>query len=360
MQYERTQLDLYRGSFRVRGDVLEVHARLRGPRHPRRVLRRRDRAHHALRPAARRRRSRSSTGSRSIPRPTTSRRATRSSARSTRSSVELAERLAELRGAGQAARAPAARAAHPLRPRDAAARSATATASRTTRATSPAARPGEPPPTLLDYFPDDFLLVVDESHQTMPQVRGMYHGDRSRKQTLVDFGFRLPCALDNRPLTFEEFDAAHRPAHLRLGDAGAVASWSAAGGVVVEQVIRPDRPARSRDRGAAGAAARSTTCSAEIRQAIARRRARAGDHAHQAHGRGADAVPAELGLKVRYLHSDIETLERVRDHHRAAARRVRRAGRHQPAARGPRPARGVAGGDPRRRQGGLPAQRDRR
>src|SRR6266851_5228244 len=67
--------------------------------------------------------------------------------------------------------------------------------------------PGEPPPTLFDYFPDDFLLVIDESHQTIPQVRGMYFGDRSRKQTLVDFGFRLPSALDNRPLNFDEFDA---------------------------------------------------------------------------------------------------------------------------------------------------------
>src|SRR5881296_1869192 len=66
--------------------------------------------------------------------------------------------------------------------------------------------PGEAPPTLLDYVPQDFLLVIDESHQTVPQVRGMYHGDRSRKQTLVDFGFRMPSALDNRPLTFEEFE----------------------------------------------------------------------------------------------------------------------------------------------------------
>ena len=65
--------------------------------------------------------------------------------------------------------------------------------------------PGEPPYTLLDYFPEDFLLVVDESHVTMPQIGGMYRGDRSRKETLVDFGFRLPSALDNRPLNFEEF-----------------------------------------------------------------------------------------------------------------------------------------------------------
>ena len=71
------------------------------------------------------------------------------------------------------------------------------------------AAPGEPPPTLLDYFPKDFLLVVDESHVTLPQVRGMFHGDRSRKSVLVEYGFRLPSALDNRPLTYEEFRDAH-------------------------------------------------------------------------------------------------------------------------------------------------------
>jgi len=98
--------------------------------------------------------------------------------------------------------------------------------------------PGEPPPTLLDYFPDDFLCIIDESHVTVPQVGGMYHGDRSRKQTLVDFGFRLPSALDNRPLTFEEFEdrirqvvfvsATPRPYELAHCE-----------GEVVEQLIRP-------------------------------------------------------------------------------------------------------------------------
>ena len=71
--------------------------------------------------------------------------------------------------------------------------------------------PGQPPCTLLDYFPDDFLIIVDESHITLPQVRGMYAGDRSRKKTLVDYGFRLPSALDNRPLNFEEFESKIRP-----------------------------------------------------------------------------------------------------------------------------------------------------
>ena len=84
---------------------------------------------------------------------------------------------------------------------------ATATGSRTTAATSTGAAPGEPPYTLLDYFPDDWLLVVDESHVTVPQLHGQYDGDRSRKEVLVEHGFRLPSALDNRPLRFEEFEA---------------------------------------------------------------------------------------------------------------------------------------------------------
>jgi excinuclease ABC subunit B len=117
-------------------------------------------------------------------------------------------------------------------------RSATATASRTTRATSRGGLPGEPPPTLLDYFPDDFLLVVDESHQTIPQVRGMFAGDRSRKSVLVEYGFRLPSALDNRPLSFEEFDAK---VGQRLYVSATPAAWELerTGGVVAEQLIRP-------------------------------------------------------------------------------------------------------------------------
>ncbi len=82
--------------------------------------------------------------------------------------------------------------------------------------------PGEAPPTLLDYLPHDALLFIDESHQTVPQLQGMYHGDRSRKETLVNFGFRLPSALDNRPLTFQEFENRVGAGDLRLGDAGAI------------------------------------------------------------------------------------------------------------------------------------------
>ena len=98
--------------------------------------------------------------------------------------------------------------------------------------------PGEPPPTLLDYFPDDFLLVIDESHVTVPQIGGMYRGDRSRKETLVEFGFRLPSALDNRPLNFEEFEA-HIPQALYVSATPGDCELAHGEGRVVEQLIRP-------------------------------------------------------------------------------------------------------------------------
>jgi excinuclease ABC subunit B len=169
--------------------------------------------------------------------------------------------------------------------------------------------PGEPPPTLFDYFPDDFLLIVDESHQTIPQVRGMYHGDRSRKTTLVDFGFRLPSALDNRPLTFDEFDA-------RIGQRVYVSATPSAwelqrtGGVIVEQVIRPTglldpvievRPAQGQVDDLVG----------EIRKVIARKERVLVTTLTKRMAEELTQYLAELGIKVRYLHSDIETLERV-------------------------------------------------
>ena len=98
--------------------------------------------------------------------------------------------------------------------------------------------PGEPPPTLLDYFPRDYLMFIDESHQTVPQLHGMYHGDRSRKETLVEYGFRLPSALDNRPLTFEEFE--HRMNQMVYVSATpGPYELTKSAGVVVEQIIRP-------------------------------------------------------------------------------------------------------------------------
>ena len=170
-------------------------------------------------------------------------------------------------------------------------------------------QPGEPPPTLLDYFPDDVLLIVDESHQSLPQVRGMFNGDRARKQNLVDYGFRLPSALDNRPLTFEEFDDRMGQ---RIYVSATPAPWEleCAGGVVVEQLIRPTglldpeiivRPARGQVDDLLG----------EVR-AVAERGERA--LVTTLTKRMAEELTqyfTELDVRVRYMHSDIAALERV-------------------------------------------------
>jgi excinuclease ABC subunit B len=169
--------------------------------------------------------------------------------------------------------------------------------------------PGEPPPTLFDYFPDDFLLVLDESHQTVPQVRGMYHGDRSRKETLVSFGFRLPSALDNRPLTFPEFDER---VGQRIYVSATPAPWELerTGGVVVEQVIRPTglidpvieiRPAQGQVDDLIG----------EIRKVIDRKERVLVTTLTKRMAEELTQYLAELAIKVRYMHSDVETLERV-------------------------------------------------
>jgi excinuclease ABC subunit B len=169
--------------------------------------------------------------------------------------------------------------------------------------------PGEPPPTLFDYFPDDFLIVMDESHQTVPQVRGMYHGDRSRKQTLVDFGFRLPSALDNRPLTFEEFDAR---VGQRIYVSATPAPWELerTTGIVVEQVIRPTglldpvieiRPAQGQVDDLVG----------EIKKVIANKERVLVTTLTKRMAEELTQYLGELGIKVRYMHSDVETLERV-------------------------------------------------
>jgi excinuclease ABC subunit B len=168
---------------------------------------------------------------------------------------------------------------------------------------------GEPPPTLFDYFPNDMLLVVDESHQTIPQVRGMYHGDRSRKQTLVDFGFRLPSALDNRPLNFDEFDAR---VGQRIYVSATPAAWELqqTGGVVAEQLIRPTglldpqiyvRPAKGQVDDLVG----------EIRDTVARQERVLVTTLTKRMAEELTQYLAELGIRVRYLHSDVETLERV-------------------------------------------------
>ncbi len=168
---------------------------------------------------------------------------------------------------------------------------------------------GEPPPTLLDYLPEDFLLIVDESHQTIPQVRGMYHGDRSRKQTLVDYGFRLPSALDNRPLTFEEFDAR---VGQRIYVSATPAAWELerAAGVVAEQVVRPTglldpeievHPARGQIDHLIG----------EIRRVVERGERVLVTTLTKRMAEELTQYLTELDVRVRYLHSDVDTLERV-------------------------------------------------
>jgi excinuclease ABC subunit B len=170
--------------------------------------------------------------------------------------------------------------------------------------------PGEPPPTLLDYFPRDFLMFIDESHQTVPQLHGMYHGDRSRKQTLVEYGFRLPSALDNRPLTFEEFE--HRTNQvIYVSATPGPYELTKSAGVVVEQIIRPTglvdppvevRPVKGqiddllheiRQRVAGGERVLVTTLTKRMAEDLAE-------------------YYGEVGVKCRYMHSEIETLERVK------------------------------------------------
>ncbi len=169
--------------------------------------------------------------------------------------------------------------------------------------------PGEPPPTLLDYFPKDYMLFVDESHQTIPQVAAMYKGDRSRKETLVDYGFRLPSALDNRPLRFDEWEARQQQA-VYVSATPAEYELTQAQGVVVEQIIRPTglldpeievRPVASqvddflgeiRERVKVGERVLCTTLTKRMAEDLTE-------------------YYAELGVRVRYLHSDIDTLERI-------------------------------------------------
>jgi excinuclease ABC subunit B len=169
--------------------------------------------------------------------------------------------------------------------------------------------PGEPPPTLLDYLPADALVIVDESHQTIPQIRGMYHGDRSRKEVLVAFGFRLPSALDNRPLNFEEWESrAHQLVFVSATPGPYELRKS--GGVVVEQIIRPTglvdpqidvRPVRGQVDDLLG----------EIRATVARGERVLVTTLTKRMAEDLTQYYQELGVRVRYLHSDIDTLERV-------------------------------------------------
>jgi excinuclease ABC subunit B len=170
--------------------------------------------------------------------------------------------------------------------------------------------PGEPPPTLLDYFPRDFIMFIDESHQTVPQLHAMWHGDRSRKENLVQYGFRLPSALDNRPLKFEEFEQRVNQAIYVSATPGPYELTKSAG-VVVEQIIRPTglvdpqvevRPVKGqiddllheiRDRVSKGERVLVTTLTKRMAEDLAE-------------------YYAEVGVRCRYMHSEIETLERIK------------------------------------------------
>ena len=169
--------------------------------------------------------------------------------------------------------------------------------------------PGVPPPNLLDYFPDDYLLVIDESHIAVPQIGGMYNGDRSRKQTLVNFGFRLPSALDNRPLRFDEFEQRVRQVVYTSATPGPY-ELEKAGVHVVEQLIRPTglldprievRPATNQ----------VDDLLEEIRLRVERNEAVLVTTLTKRMSEDLTQYYAELGIRVRYLHSDIKTLERV-------------------------------------------------
>ncbi len=169
--------------------------------------------------------------------------------------------------------------------------------------------PGEPPPTLLDYLPKDALIIVDESHQTVPQIRGMYHGDRSRKDVLVAYGFRLPSALDNRPLNFQEWEQ-------RVGQVVFVSATpgpyelAKSQGVVVEQIIRPtgliDPPIDVRP-----VKGQIDDLLQEIRLRVERHERVLVTTLTKRMAEDLTQYYQELGVRVRYLHSDIETLERV-------------------------------------------------
>jgi excinuclease ABC subunit B len=170
-------------------------------------------------------------------------------------------------------------------------------------------KPGERPMTLIDFFPDDFLLVVDESHVTIPQIGGMFNGDRSRKQTLVEHGFRLPSALDNRPLRFEEFDGLI-PSLIYVSATPADYELKRAGGEIVEQVIRPTglvdpvvdvRPVEGQ----------IDDLVEEIRRRVEKKERVLITTLTKRMAEELTDYLGSLGIRVRYLHSDIDALERV-------------------------------------------------
>jgi excinuclease ABC subunit B len=170
--------------------------------------------------------------------------------------------------------------------------------------------PGEAPPTLLDYVPQDFLMFIDESHQTVGQVRGMFNGDRARKQTLVDYGFRMPSALDNRPLTFEEFEHRMNQVVYVSATPGPY-ELTKAGGVVVEQVIRPT--------GLVDPQVEIRPVKGQVDDLLEEIRVRAEKNERvlvttltKRMAEDLSEYFSEIGVKCRYLHSEVETLDRIK------------------------------------------------
>ncbi|KJU86849.1 excinuclease ABC subunit B [Candidatus Magnetobacterium bavaricum] len=170
--------------------------------------------------------------------------------------------------------------------------------------------PGEPPFSLIDYFGGDFLTIIDESHVTVPQVRGMYEGDRSRKQTLIDYGFRLPSALDNRPLTYVEFDARIKQV-IYVSATPAEYEVKKSRGRIVEQIIRPTG-LLDPEMSVRGVSGQVDDLAAEIRQTTQQSQRILVTTLTKKMAEGLADYYNELGLKTRYLHSDIDTLERVK------------------------------------------------
>ena len=170
--------------------------------------------------------------------------------------------------------------------------------------------PGEPPPTLLDYLPSDALLFIDESHQTVPQIGGMYHGDRNRKETLVNYGFRMPSALDNRPLTFEEFEnRVHQTIYVSATPGPFEMTKTA--GVVVEQIIRPtglvDPPVEVR-----AIRGQVDDLLGEIRKRAERNERVLITTLTKRMSEDLQEYYSELGVKCSYMHSEVSTLDRVK------------------------------------------------
>ena len=169
--------------------------------------------------------------------------------------------------------------------------------------------PGAPPPNLLDYFPDDYLLIIDESHIAVPQIGGMYNGDRSRKQTLVNYGFRLPSALDNRPLRFDEFEERRHQTVYVSATPGPY-ELRQSGEYIVEQLIRPTGLLDPRIE-VRPASTQVDDLLAEIRLRASRNEAVLVTTLTKRMAEDLTKYYEDLGVRVRYLHSDIKTLERV-------------------------------------------------